>query len=59
MWFRRADADHLREKAARFRSMAIEADDTPVSARLLQIADDLEASAAAIESGHAPRLAQN
>jgi hypothetical protein len=50
MWFRRADAEQLREKARRFRSMVID-DDTTVSHTLLRIADDLEARAAEIERG--------
>lgn len=49
MWFRRADADNLREKARRFRNMAIVDDDTPVSAKLLRIAEALEAKAGEIE----------
>jgi hypothetical protein len=49
MWFRRADADHLREKARRFRCLAIDDDDTPISESLLQIANDLEAEADEIE----------
>jgi|RhiMethySRZTD1v2_1073278.scaffolds.fasta_scaffold4107518_1 hypothetical protein len=48
MWFRRA-ADDLREKARRLRDMAIVDDDTPVSARLLHIAKELEAKADEIE----------
>jgi hypothetical protein len=51
MWFRRADAECLREKARRLRQEAINDDDTPVSARLLRIAHELEAQAAAIEGG--------
>lgn len=51
MWFRRADADQLRDKARRFRSMAIDDDDTPVSGKLLHIAAALEARAAAIDDG--------
>jgi hypothetical protein len=53
MWFRRADADELRGKARRFRHMAIDDDDTPVSARLLRIAADLDARAEEIELGDA------
>jgi hypothetical protein len=49
MWFRRADADYLREKARRFRDMAIVDDDTSVSERLLQVAKELEAMADEIE----------
>jgi hypothetical protein len=49
MWFRRADAEYLREKARRFRCMAINDDDTPVSERLLQVAGELEAEADEIE----------
>jgi hypothetical protein len=55
MWFRRADADYLREKARRFRCMAIDNDDTPVSERLLQVADELEIEADAIEGRPDPR----
>ena len=51
MWFRRADAEQLRQKARRFRSMVLDEDDTPISERLLLIADDLEARADVIESG--------
>jgi hypothetical protein len=54
MWFRRADADTLRDKARRFRNMAILDDDTPVSARLLDIACELEAQADAIEAAAIP-----
>lgn len=43
MWFRRADAEQLRQKARRFRSMAVDDYDTPTSQRVLKIADDLEA----------------
>src|SRR6185312_1855684 len=38
MWFRRADAEQLRQKARRFRSMVLDEDDTPISERLLLIA---------------------
>jgi hypothetical protein len=53
MWFRRADAQNLRDKAHRFRCMAIEDDDTPISARLRQIADHLDTRATEIEDGWA------
>jgi len=43
MWFRRADAEQLRQKARRFCSMAVDDYDTPTSQRVLKIADDLEA----------------
>jgi hypothetical protein len=49
MWFRRADAELLRDKAPRYRSMAIEGDDTYISERLLKLAADLEARADEIE----------
>ena len=55
MWFRRADADYLREKARRFRAMAISDDDTPVSERLLQVANDLDAKADEIAGRPDPR----
>jgi hypothetical protein len=51
IWFRRADADHLLQKARWFRSIAIDDDDTPISDRLLEMAADLEAHAAEIEAG--------
>lgn len=54
MWFRRADAELLREKARRYRGMAIEGDDTHISARLLKLAEDLEARADEIEGCQRP-----
>jgi hypothetical protein len=53
MWFRRTDAEYLREKAHRFRCMAIDDDDTVVSERLLHIADELGGDADEIEAGRA------
>jgi hypothetical protein len=40
-------------KAKRFRHMAIDNDDTPVSARLLNIANELDARAEEIDVGQA------
>jgi hypothetical protein len=58
MWFRRANAAYLREKARRYRSMAVEPWGTLVSARLLKRAAELEARADKIESSHHPAAVQ-
>jgi hypothetical protein len=54
MPYRRQDAEYLREKARRFRRMATDFD-TPISASLLQIANELNAKADEIEQRPDPR----
>jgi hypothetical protein len=46
----RDQVDYLRRKAAQFRELAVE-HATPLSAKMIEIADALEARAAAIKSG--------
>jgi hypothetical protein len=54
MPYRRQDADYLRAKALQFRLLAAEYK-TPMSAKMIAVADELEARAAEIETRPDPR----
>ncbi len=54
MPYRRRDADYLRAKAAHFRQLSA-AYSTPISQKMIEVADALEARAAELEQRPDPR----